>query len=280
MFPELHEKGLDPKGATDVIFRSFWNRIFEIGRPTLEFYDEHISPGYLQEVNDKPGRTKYLSRMRQDLVDLYEATLDPAWVREARAVADQMIARFWDKAGGGFYQTPAGLEDLVTRIKRGYDGALPNSAGVAARALQVLALLTGRRDFFDRAETTLKAFHREIERAPTQAASLLVALDFYLGPVLEIVVVGREDALDTRGLLEAVRRRFLPRRVVAWIDPKSPQAAEYAETIPLVRDRPMADGQALAYVCENSACRMPVASVPELEKLLPVPPHPFKAKEA
>jgi len=204
------------------------------------------------------------------LVDLYEATLDPAWVREARAVADQMIARFWDKAGGGFYQTPEGLEDLVTRIKRGYDGALPNSAGVAARALQVLAQLTGRRDFFGRAETTLKVFHREMERAPTQAASLLLALDFYLGPVLEIVVVGREDALDTRGLLEAVRRRFLPRRVVAWIDPKSPQAAEYAETIPLVRDRPMADGQALAYVCENSTCRMPAASVPELEKLLPV----------
>ena len=39
-------------------------------------------------------------------LDLYEATGDPRWVALARALADAMLAHFWDAKDDGFYFTP------------------------------------------------------------------------------------------------------------------------------------------------------------------------------
>ena len=74
MFPELSRKGMDVKQATDVILNSFWNRIFEIGRPTLEFYEKHVEPGYVQKVREKPWRSEYLGTLKRNLMDIYEST--------------------------------------------------------------------------------------------------------------------------------------------------------------------------------------------------------------
>ena len=43
------------------------------------------------------------------LVELYEATFAPAYLREAANLADQMKGRFWDGDSGGFYQTAEGV---------------------------------------------------------------------------------------------------------------------------------------------------------------------------
>ena len=155
----------------------------------------------------------------EGLVDLYEATLDAAWLGEARRLADEMIERFWDADAGGFFQTQAGAADLVARVKRIHDGAVPAGCAVAARGLLMLAKLTddrgdlsgvgarhaspeespqasGRgmprpygskgltdRGYFEKAEATLAVFAGVAGQAPTAVASYLLALDFYLGPV-------------------------------------------------------------------------------------------------
>ena len=116
------------------------------------------------------------------LVDLYEATLDAAWLDEARRLADEMIERFWDADAGGFFQTQAGAADLVARVKRIYDGAVPAGGAVAARGLLRLAKLTDDRGYFEKAEATLAVFAGVAGQAPTAVASYLLALDFYLGP--------------------------------------------------------------------------------------------------
>jgi hypothetical protein len=99
-------------------------------------------------------------------------------------------------------------------------------------------------------------------------AAYFIALDFHLGPVREVAVVGPKGRQDTEALLAIVRAAFLPRTVVAWADPGSEGAAEAGRTVPLVADRPLVDGRAAAYVCENFSCRAPIADPKALREAL------------
>jgi hypothetical protein len=202
------------------------------------------------------------------LLDLYEATFDPEWVRQARRLADEMVALFWDDSGGGFFQTQGHRADLVARIKRIHDGPVPAGCAAAAGVLLRLWKLTDSRGDFEKAETTLKIFAGTASRAPTAVAAYLSALDFYLGPVREIAVAGRAGAADTDRLLAAVRGRYIPARVIAWIDPDASDAAARAAAVPLLAGKTLIGGKAAVYVCENFACKRPVTSPEELDKLL------------
>ncbi|HEY2329183.1 MAG TPA: thioredoxin domain-containing protein, partial [Verrucomicrobiae bacterium] len=89
------------------------------------------------------------------VIHLYEATLNPAHLDFACELAAAMIARFYDPANGGFWQSPAGTNDLILRVKDDYDGAEPSGNSVATLALLKLAGITGREDFRQPAEATL-----------------------------------------------------------------------------------------------------------------------------
>jgi uncharacterized protein YyaL (SSP411 family) len=56
-----------------------------------------------------------------------------------------------------------------------------------------------------------------------------------------------------------VRGAFRPHLVIA---------GGAADGVPLLADRPLVDGQAAAYVCEQFACQAPVTAAEELERLL------------
>src|SRR5258708_14021310 len=74
------------------------------------------------------------------VIDLYEATLDPQHLDFAVALADSMIAKFYDPDGGGFWES-AGSPDLILRVKEEYDRAEPSGNSVATRALpQMVAI--------------------------------------------------------------------------------------------------------------------------------------------
>jgi len=202
------------------------------------------------------------------LLDLYEATFDIKWVRQAEVLAREMIEGFWDERDGGFYASLSGQMNLIARSKSGYDSATPSGNAVAAHALLRLAKLTDTDEYFEKAGKTLAAFGGSAQRSPTAFARMLWAVDFHLGPTPEIAISGGREGQDTRKLLEAARRRYRPNKVVAFLDPRSEAAAEIAEVVPLLASRPMIDGAATAYVCENYVCKAPVTSASELEREL------------
>src|SRR3954470_16917480 len=59
------------------------------------------------------------------LLTLYEATFEPRWFTEARALADTMIERFLDAEHGGFFSTSSDHEQLVARRKDLEDSPIP-----------------------------------------------------------------------------------------------------------------------------------------------------------
>jgi len=73
MFPKLEEKGLEPKEAADTIFKAWWEKVFDVGKPALEFYEKHIEPGLVEKVRNSPSQTKFLSQIKRDLLDIYQS---------------------------------------------------------------------------------------------------------------------------------------------------------------------------------------------------------------
>ncbi len=97
---------------------------------------------------------------------------------------------FYDAANGGFWQSPAGMNDLILRMKDDYDGAEPSGNSVATLALLKLAAITGREDFRQPAEATLQLFAQRLQKQPAALAFMLQALDFWLDEPRRVVIAG------------------------------------------------------------------------------------------
>src|SRR5918993_2581883 len=149
------------------------------------------------------------------LLSLYEATFEPRWFGEARALADTMIERFGDDEQGGFFETSSDHEQLVARRKDLEDHPIPAGNSSAAYGLLRLSALTGEHRYAERAESVLQLLHELATKHPQAFGHLLQALDFRLARVREVALVGPE-----LGSLErVVRDEFRPHLVLAGGEP-------------------------------------------------------------
>jgi uncharacterized protein YyaL (SSP411 family) len=142
----------------------------------------------------------------------------------------------------------------VLRPKDLIDNAIPSANSVMALELQRLTRFTGEGSYESRALTIIRLMRDTAARSPLAVGHLLQGIDFYTGDPLEIVVIGNRDRDDTRLLLDSVRTRFLPNKVLIFSDGPEEQAVL---RIPLLQGRRGANG-ATAYVCRNGTCKLPV----------------------
>ncbi len=199
------------------------------------------------------------------LSDLYAATFDPRWLREAERLSRDMLRLFVDPATGGLRYSGGDHEQLIALPDDDYDGALPSARSVAALVLLRLGRLMMNESFESQGRAVLAASSQSLSRAPTAHTQMLMALDFALGPSKEIVVAGAADMQATGTLLAAVRRHYVPRSVVA-LHPPSDGAIE--ALVPFLKKQTMRDGKPTVYVCENYVCKLPTSEPEQLEKLL------------
>ncbi len=206
-----------------------------------------------------PGFLEDGAAVVEGLVDLYEAGFDPAWLRWAEALAEELLARFQDPAEGGFFSTEEGQADLIFRQKPGFDNAVPSGNTLAARAFMRLSRHLQREDFRLAAEGVFRCFGPWLARAPRAFLGLLGALDLALREALEVAVSGDPASDSVQALLAEVHRRHLPGRVIS---------ASADQLLPLHEDRGFPEGTALAFVCRGQTCAVPVTTPLELATLL------------
>jgi hypothetical protein len=102
-------------------------------------------------------------------------------------------------------------------------------------------------------------------RHPTAFGRFLSALDFHVGPRVEVSLVAPQRLEETATLAQEVFGRFLPNLVVAGaIDGHH----ELAVGVPLLEGRGAINGKATAYVCRNYTCELPVTDRDALAKQL------------
>ncbi|HJX38750.1 MAG TPA: thioredoxin domain-containing protein [Anaerolineae bacterium] len=200
------------------------------------------------------------------LLALYEATFDQRWFLEARALAEEMIPRFKDSLGAGFYDTD-GEEELITRPRDWQDGALPSGNSLAADVLLRLTALTGAGEYEELAQGILAVMSPTMAQHPLSFGHLLSVLNFYLSPPEEIAIVGDPSEDDSQELLKVVYARYRPSKVVAVGLPSD----EEEGPIPLLAGRRAVRGHATAYVCRRFACQQPVTTPRDLAAQLRTP---------
>jgi uncharacterized protein YyaL (SSP411 family) len=199
----------------------------------------------------------------QGLIDLYESDFDTAWLREAFALCDIVEARFVDRERGGYCTTGEGHETLIARTKNVHDGALPSGTGVQALNLLRLSELGSRADLRDQAHAVIQAQAALVNRHPRLFSQLLLAVDFAERGPREVVISGEIGDAPTGELLRAVRRTFVPQRVVALA-----HSGADASLLPLLQGRTPSTSEAKAYVCRNFVCKAPVTDARQLVEAL------------
>jgi uncharacterized protein YyaL (SSP411 family) len=199
------------------------------------------------------------------LLALYEASFQARWFTEARKLMDEAITLFADERNGGFFDTGSDHEALISRPKDIMDNATPAGNSVAADVLLRLAAFTGEEGYRQRADDYLRPIADVMAQHPQAFGHVLGALDFALSPVKEFAIMGNPSEADTLSLLEVINGRYLPNSVLACADPADSAAVQ---AVPLLADRPLKEGKATAYVCQNFACLAPVNMAEELEQLI------------
>jgi len=194
------------------------------------------------------------------LLDLYEATFNVDYLKQAHELNSDLIDNFWDDKDGGFFFTPADGETLIVRQKEIYDGALPSGNAIAMWNMLRLGRMTTNTELLDLALQTGSAFFRTVKQSPAAYTQLMVALDFAFGPSYEVVVAGYPQAKDTKEMLRALNAHFIPNKVVIFrpIDEEPPEIAGIAE---FTKDLTAIGGKATAYVCVHNTCELPTTDV-------------------
>ena len=205
------------------------------------------------------------THLADGLLALYEATFDERWFVAARDLAEQVLARFADPAGG-FFDTATDAEVLVVRPKDLQDNAIPSGNAMAATVLIRLAALTGDGRYRNAAEGALRLVAAVADRYPTGFAQWLCALDLALADVVEVAVVGEAGEPGTAALLAPLAEGYRPNQVLA-VAPEPGSSA-----VPLMAGRVRRDGLPTAYVCRSFACRQPVTDADALRRELAAAP--------
>jgi len=202
------------------------------------------------------------------LLDAFEVTLHPAYMRAAQRTMDVAIEKYGDAEGGGFFDrasdAPA-MGGLDVRRKPFQDSPTPGANSAAAIALVRMHAFTGEQLYHEWAKRTLEAFAEIAPQFGLFAATYGLATTLFVNHPIQVVITGAEDDKRSAALEEAASSVFRFGKSVLRIFPETsldnlPPALR--ETLPH-----LPNGKASALVCSGATC-MPPTEDPEALKAM------------
>jgi uncharacterized protein YyaL (SSP411 family) len=201
------------------------------------------------------------------LLELYEATFQTKYLRKALEYHSRLFSHFLDDKNGGLFFTSSDAEELLTRPKELYDGAIPSGNSVAFINSLRISRITGDADADKKANEIYRAFQAQAEAMPTAFTQFLCGLDFAIGPSSEVIIAGDIEKSDTQELLHALRKNFAPNKVVILRSEKSAKP-DIESIAPFVKSHSGINGKATAYVCINYTCALPTNDPQKIMRLI------------
>jgi len=227
------------------------------------------------EVRHVPGMLDDYAYMVSACLDAYEATSDLRYFKVALEIGDAMIARFYDPASGGFFDTEISgqnhLGALAARRKPFQDAPTPAADPSATIALLRLHAYTNDSGYREKAEQTLEVFAGLAEQYGMFAGTYGIAAAMFSTPHTQAVILEKNsDSAAAGQLYDAAIESFSFNKSVlriaeGQVAPENlPSAlAETIPNLPAVKEK-----KTVAVVCSESSCKPPVSTVEELRKIL------------
>ena len=209
-----------------------------------------------------PGFLEDYASLIIGLLALYQSDSDLHWYHSAAELAKTMLVFFKDEQGG-FFDTPADLDDLFTRPKDYQDNATPSGNALAAYALLQLAEFGGAENYRSIALGVLATLQDGFVKQPTAFGMWLQVVDFAAGPVNQVALIEPDSLSDGNPVMTKLWSRFRPRLVAARSAYPPPAGAPA-----LFVDRSPLQGKTTAFVCQGFVCKLPVTEAKGLEEQL------------
>lgn len=203
------------------------------------------------------------------LMELFMSTHNARYLESAISLKNDFIKYFWDDEYGGFFLYGNDAEQLISRPKEVYDGAMPSANSQGAYNLIRLSRITGNVDMIDKVNRIFKGFANTVKAHPLGYTHLLSAVLYDIKPSKEIILVGLKGDSSVKKMWETVKNRYAPFDVsiIKYIDHN---AIQLEKVVPYVKGYKMKDNRAAAYVCSNFTCRKPVSEIEELKEILKI----------
>jgi hypothetical protein len=202
-----------------------------------------------------PAYAEDYAMLISGLLELYAATFDFDYLRHARDLHAELFRDFAD-TDGALFHTRAGQDDLLVRVRMGYDGSTPTANSVAAANALQLFELTGEVSYAEQCERILRAFLPILRRSPLTLSHLLNTLDAWFAPRRELVLAGGERSEALRWG-RAARRGYVPDLALSWI-PGTGAGDPSTRPLPAWEGKDATTGLR-AYVCRGFSCRKPTS---------------------
>lgn len=185
----------------------------DAARQTAEFLAEKLTTSdgrLLARWRDgdaaHPGKLDDYAFLAYGLLELYSATFDASYLTRAVGLADCLLKLFFDGERGGFYPYASNGEQLLTRTKEAYDGAMPSGNSIAALVLFRLSRLTGEMRWREAADLQLSWLAGAAEGYPAGHGFAMLACLEELWPTAELVITAQKPPEELRGFLREAPR--------------------------------------------------------------------------
>lgn len=205
----------------------------------------------------------------QGLLDLYETTFEARYLKLSRELCRQMIGLFEDRERGGFFMTRIDQDPEMRRSKEAADGAIPSGNAVAAMDILRLSRILKDRELESTGERAVHAFSGQILHEPENFFSMLLVLDFLLGPVKEFIFVAGQDLRPIQDMLKRFFSHFSPNAIAVYKPYGGKEAEDVQELLPYLREhKGLNHGKTTVYICENLICQKPMTDKNEFYEYL------------
>ncbi|WP_121614704.1 thioredoxin domain-containing protein [Virgibacillus halodenitrificans] len=277
VYPHVDDKILTAWNSMMIAALAKSGKVFQsenytmMAEKAMNFIEKNLIKQNRLKARYRDGETKYnaylddYAHMIIAYLELYETTFSLYYLSQARKFSEQMIDLFWDEQDGGFFFSGKDSEELISRDKEIYDGAIPSGNSVAAVALVRMGSLTGEMYFLDKVETMYYTFYDDINRQASAAPYFMQSLQLTENATKEVVVIGNKNDPARIKLLNILQTTFLP-NVSVLVTERSedlitiaPFAAEYRQV----------EDKTTVYVCENFSCQQPTTDIDKaIEKII------------
>ncbi len=199
------------------------------------------------------------------LIELYDATFKPAYLKQALEIQKRFDKEFLDFEYGGYFFTGSHGEKLLGRQKEIYDGAIPSSNSVAALNLIKLSRRTGEMDYESSAMKLFGTFSQQIKETPPGYTFAILAYQMANSSLAEIVITSPNSNSNLDKVVEICREYTVPGSAILVITREFRDKIQHLA--PFTENYSISD-HLMIYVCEDFQCKAPIHTLPRLKMVL------------